>query len=70
MKYHGSIQRIRDDVLRETEKRTISELFVFFFFKIQLTQTAHRRFGGGGGWGVFISYVKSKLLVPFKYCVF
>ena len=52
MKYHGSIQRTRDDVLRETEKRTISELLLLFFFKNQLTQTAHRRFGGGGGEGV------------------
>ena len=61
---------IRDDVLRETEKRTIS---VFFYvFKIQLTQNTHRRFGGGGGGGggVVISYAKSKLLVVFKYCVF
>ena len=41
---------IRDDVLRETEKRTIS-VFFFYVFKIQLTQNTHRRFGGGGGGG-------------------
>ena len=49
MKYHGSIERIRKDALKETEKRTISEIYIFF--KIQLTQNAYRRLWGGGGWG-------------------
>ena len=49
MKYHGSIERIRKDALKETEKRTISEIYIFF--KIQLTQNAYRRLWGGGGEG-------------------
>ena len=56
---------IRDDVLRETEKRTISVFFIFLKFswpKILI--------GDLGGGGVVISYAKSKLLVVFKYCVF